>query len=121
MQQIYRGTPMPKCDFNKVAKQLYWNRTSAWVLSCKFAAHFQNTFFQEHLRVAASVLISAVKNKWDNANGLIADKWSLFSSVIQSRISKDLGLSKGWKRYIKKIDYFLGGHGNLMDIFSSFI
>ena len=24
MQQIYRRTPMPKCDFNKVAKQLYW-------------------------------------------------------------------------------------------------
>ena len=23
MQQIYWGTPMPKCDFNKVAKQLY--------------------------------------------------------------------------------------------------
>ena len=23
MQQIYRRTPMPKCDFNKVAKQLY--------------------------------------------------------------------------------------------------
>ena len=22
IQQIYRGTPMPKCDFNKVAKQL---------------------------------------------------------------------------------------------------
>ena len=22
--QIYRRTPMPKCDFNKVAKQLYW-------------------------------------------------------------------------------------------------
>ena len=22
MQQIYRGTPMPKCDFNKVALQL---------------------------------------------------------------------------------------------------
>ena len=40
MQQIYRGTPMPKCDFNKVAKQLYWNRTSAWVF-CKFAADFQ--------------------------------------------------------------------------------
>ena len=25
MQQIYRRTPMLKCDFNKVAKQLYWN------------------------------------------------------------------------------------------------
>ena len=23
MQQIYRGTPTPKCDFNKVALQLY--------------------------------------------------------------------------------------------------
>ena len=44
MQQIYRRTPMPKCDFNKVAKQLYWNRTLAWVFSCKFAAYSQNTF-----------------------------------------------------------------------------
>ena len=23
MQQIYRRTPMPKCDFNNFAKQLY--------------------------------------------------------------------------------------------------
>ena len=27
-----------------VSKKLYWNHTSAWVLSCKFAAYFQNTF-----------------------------------------------------------------------------
>ena len=45
---------MPKCDLNKVAKQLYLNRTSAWVFSCKFAAYFQNTFSMEHLWVAAS-------------------------------------------------------------------
>ena len=32
MQQIYRRTPMPKCDFNKVALQLYWYGTSVWVL-----------------------------------------------------------------------------------------
>ena len=44
MQQIYRRTPMPKCDFNKVAKQLYWYRTSAWVFSCKFTTYFYNTF-----------------------------------------------------------------------------
>ena len=44
MQQTYRRTPMPKCDFNKVANQLYWNHTSVWVFSCKFAAYFQNTF-----------------------------------------------------------------------------
>ena len=44
MQQIYRRSPMPKCDFNKVTLQLYWNCTSAWVISCKLAAYFQNTF-----------------------------------------------------------------------------
>ena len=45
---------MPKCDFNKVALQLCWNRTSPWVFSCKFAAYFQNNFSYEHLCVAAS-------------------------------------------------------------------
>ena len=44
IQQIYRRTPMPKCDFNKFAKQLYWNHTLACVFSCKFAAYFQSTF-----------------------------------------------------------------------------
>ena len=46
-------TTMPKCDFNKVALQLYWNGTSAWLLFCKFAAYFHNTFSWEHLWVAA--------------------------------------------------------------------
>ena len=54
MQQIYRRTPMPKCDFNKVALQFSWNRTSIWVFSCKFAAYFQNTFSIKHLWRAAS-------------------------------------------------------------------
>ena len=35
---------MPKCDFNKVALQLYWNHTLARVFSCKFAANFQTPF-----------------------------------------------------------------------------
>ena len=48
MQQIYGRTSMPKCDFNKV-RHLYWNRTSAWVFCCKFAAYFQNTFSEEQL------------------------------------------------------------------------
>ena len=26
------------------AKQLYWNRTSAWVFSCEFDAYIQNIF-----------------------------------------------------------------------------
>ena len=44
MQQMYRRTPLPKCDFNNVAKQLYWNHTSEWVFFCKFAAYFSKTF-----------------------------------------------------------------------------
>ena len=43
MLQIYRRTPVLKCDFNKVA-----------LLSCKFAAYFQNTFSKEQLWTAAS-------------------------------------------------------------------
>ena len=31
---------MPKCDVNKVALRLYWNHTSALVVSCKFSARF---------------------------------------------------------------------------------
>ena len=48
-------TPFPKCDFNKVALQLYWNRTSAWVFFFKFVPYFQNTFSSEHLWTAATV------------------------------------------------------------------
>ena len=44
IQQIYKRRPMPKCDFNKVSWQLYWNLTSAWVFSCKFDGYFQNSF-----------------------------------------------------------------------------
>ena len=34
--------------------RLYWNCTLSWVLACKFAAYFQNNFFQEHLWMVAS-------------------------------------------------------------------
>ena len=40
MQQIYRRTPMPKHDSNKVAKQLYWDCTLALIFSCKIAVCF---------------------------------------------------------------------------------
>ena len=35
---------MLRCDLNKVAKQLYWNRFLEWMFSCKFAAYFQSIF-----------------------------------------------------------------------------
>ena len=40
---IHYGGDKAKSVF-KVAKQLYWNHTSEWVFSCKFAACFQSTF-----------------------------------------------------------------------------
>ena len=49
---------MPEGDFNKVVLQLYWNHTSAWVFSCKFAAYFQNIFSEEHLWTQASDRLS---------------------------------------------------------------
>ena len=53
--QIYRRTLMPKCDFNKIALHLYWNRTSAWMFPCKFATYFQSTSSFEHLWTTAFV------------------------------------------------------------------
>ena len=44
MQQFYRRTPMPKCDFNKVALQLYWNRTSAWRSPVNLLQIFRTSF-----------------------------------------------------------------------------
>ena len=35
---------MPGSGFYNVAKQLYLNRSSAWVFFCEFAKYFQNTF-----------------------------------------------------------------------------
>ena len=56
MQQTYRRTPMSKGDFDKVTKKLYWNCTLAWLFSSKFTVYFQNTFSQEHLWKAASII-----------------------------------------------------------------
>ena len=44
MQQIYRRTPMPKCEFDKVVLQFYWNHTSAWVSPVKLLHIFQTHF-----------------------------------------------------------------------------
>ena len=62
MEQIYRITPMPKCDFNNVAKQLYSNHTSALVFSCRFSPYFQNTFSSEYPWRAASEYSSLCTN-----------------------------------------------------------
>ena len=60
MQQIYRRAPMPKCDFNKVEKQLYWNHTSAWDSPVNLLHIFRASFLKntsEELRLDGFVLI----------------------------------------------------------------
>ena len=89
MQQIYRRTPMPKCNFNKVALQLYWNRTSVWVFSCKFAAYFQNTFFQEQLWTAASGSKTRKYCKLWSIKERLQKKWK-----VKRKIKKLTTLSK---------------------------
>ena len=54
---------MPQCNFNKVAKQLYSNHTSAWVFSCKFAAYFRKHLF---LRTPLQGCFCKTKSKADN-------------------------------------------------------
>ena len=49
MQQMYSRTPTQKCDFSNVANQLFWNHTSLWVFSCKFAGNLQEGCFDENL------------------------------------------------------------------------
>ena len=49
----YKFTGKQPCQ--NVILQLYWNHTSAWVLFCKSATYFQNTFSLENLLRAASV------------------------------------------------------------------
>ena len=76
LQQIYRRTPVLKCDLNKVALQLYWNHTSSWVFSCKFAVYFQNTFHEEHLWMAASSFHNKCFHMW------LPIKWYHISNFI---------------------------------------
>ena len=52
MQQIYRRTPMPKCNFNKVALQLCWNHFSTSVFSWKLL-HIFTVLRIPHRKVAS--------------------------------------------------------------------
>ena len=65
MLHIYRRTTMPKWDFNKVVKQLFWNHTLGWVSSCKFAAHFTTCEVKliDLLKVPSLVLLAGISQE----------------------------------------------------------
>ena len=76
MQQIYR-TLMPKCDFNKVALQLYWYRTSARVFPCKFAIYFRKRFPNISGRLPLIILSSRILS-----STCVAYQWTHLSPVF---------------------------------------
>ena len=51
----YRRASMLKCNFNKVAKKLYWNKTSVVVSSVNLLHIFRIPFLSEHVQRTASV------------------------------------------------------------------
>ena len=83
MQQIYRRTPMRKCDFWKAANQLSWNHTCAWVFSCTFAAYLQKSCFDEHLWgiTSTSFYSTCLPNFWIE----VFVKFGLFSNIFLTR------------------------------------
>ena len=59
MRQIYRRTPMPKCDFKATLLKSHFGMG----VLCKFAAYFENTFSQEQFWRAATVFLSPMKSQ----------------------------------------------------------
>ena len=53
-----------------VALQLYWNHTSAWVFSFKFASYFQNTFFYQNTSGELLLLLELKKSSLIEINQL---------------------------------------------------
>ena len=76
----------------KDAKQLYWNRTLAWVFSCKFAAYFENTFYEEHLWLAASELRRSISQSYkllpQSVNYLVSQLVYYVGNIIRYYLTK---------------------------------
>ena len=75
LQQIYRRTPIPKCGFNELALQLYWNRTLARVFACRFAAYFIEITLQ-HGCSPKNLMHILFKSHFDM--GVILKIWCIF-------------------------------------------
>ena len=85
MQQIYRKTPMQKCDFSNVANQFYWNHTVAWVFSCKFAGYLQKSCSDEHLWGTTSADFHSTCLPYFSLQ--IGVKFGLFSNTFLFRLA----------------------------------
>ena len=92
-------------DFNKVVFQIYWNHTSAWVFSCKFAGYFWNTIYFELLwRAASESSCSKICKRCKNS---LAINGAFFLCYFQKHLSVFEGHIEGKsKKLIYKLIYF---------------
>ena len=106
MQQVYKRTFMPKCDFNKVVLQLYWNHTWARVSSCKLAAFFQNSFtkntsgwvlLNDENLLSLSIHLTTMFDSFSSSKRLKTRGFLNFSTGIEGALVK-LWNSVRWKK-----------------------
>ena len=134
---------MPKCDFNKVALQLYWNRTSVWVSPVNLVHTFrtpslwtpQDGCFCTGLftKTGFDVKITEIENKIRDINGFITSYEinSLAKVVLdenlknvtkypatKGNIATSLHLGEENKNKIDNLIYLLG-NSKLHDFLSS--
>ena len=86
MQQIYWGTPMPKCDFNKVAKQLY-EITLRHGCSPVNLLHISRTPFT--INTSERVLLDMVFGQ--------SCLWKIFTKYVRKRVVFILIIHKSWQ------------------------
>ena len=91
--------------FNKFAKQLYWDRTSAWTFSCKFAPYFQNTFSEEHLcrRIPKiqGFISRKLSNQFPENKFQYLESLSIKFGFLITKIPKT-ELPNNWRHYFRK-------------------
>ena len=96
-ENIYAVVP----DFNKVVLQIYWNHTSAWVFSCKFAGYLWNTF---PLNSSGGLLLRVAVLKFVRDAKIVLQSTAHFFVVNFKSIFQCLkGMLKGKVRSFQKL------------------
>ena len=101
MQQIYRSTTMPKRDFTKVAKQLYWNNTSTWCSPVNLLHIFRTPFPRD---TSGWLLLNLVESNFGKASKILI--WISFL-IQRMQIRFKLKLLGIWNNRCIKVKFYV--------------
>ena len=91
MQRINRRTPMPKCDFNKVAKQHLWVAAChAWI--CEFG------IWKKYCHIWNQLLWISQDAKFDIKQNKFGIKITLFEGFLAATLSNYFHI---WKQHLR--------------------